>query len=154
DHHGVAGDSYSHAELVPRLRVGGLEVRLLAPEPATAHEDVGRPRLRGRVVALVPVHPGASAGLVLGADHHGVAVDSHADAKDVPWVRIGCFEVRLLGPDPPGAHEDVRRAGTGRAVVELVPVDPCGRAVVVGGSHHHGVPRDGHAHAETVPHLR
>ena len=97
DDHGVAVDRDARAEMVARISVGGLEVGLLAPRRAVAHEDVGRAGVLGAVVALVAVHPSGTAGLTPRPDHHRVARHRYRAGEAVHRVGGGGFEIGLLG---------------------------------------------------------
>ena len=47
DHEGIARDGHGLAKAIIRIRVARLQVGLLAPEGAAAHEDIGRAGPRG-----------------------------------------------------------------------------------------------------------
>src|SRR2546426_11038393 len=85
--------------------VGSFEIRLLAPVCPVAHEDVGRARVPGVVVRLVPVDAGGAAILPRRTDHHRVARDRNRPAEVLVITKffsrcwysgVGGFDVSLL----------------------------------------------------------
>ena len=77
----VAADGDGVPELGAHRRIGGLQVCLLDPVGAVAHEDVSRAGAVHGVVVLVAVHAAGAAGFVRSADHHRVAVAADGGAE-------------------------------------------------------------------------
>ena len=69
---------------------------------------------------------------VMCADDHGVARHRHRDTELVTRIGVGSFQIGLLTPGRPVAHENVGRSGLLRVVVVLIAVDPSGVAVLNG----------------------
>ena len=150
DHNCVAKNRNPVAERVHRPGVGSFKVCLLAPVGAFTYEDVCRARVRGAVASLVPIDPRRVAVLVEGSNHDGVARDRDRPAEPVLCPRVGGFEIRLLDPVCPVAHEDVGRARVPGVVVRLVPVDAGGAAILQRRTDHHRVARDRNRPAEVL----
>ncbi len=126
DGNGVAVDRHRGAELGGPGSVAGVQLRLLCPAAAAAHEDVGSPRVRRPVV---------DAGR---ADHRGIAADGHRHTEGVVCDRIVRVKLRLLYPIGTAAFEDVRRTGVDGAVV------------ILRGADDRGVTAEGYGDAEVV----
>ncbi len=136
------------AKLVICLGVGGFQVGLLAPGGAAAGEDIGRPGIGGRVVALVSVHPGGIAVLLPRPDHH-VSRRWPPSGQNIICPGVGGFQVGLLAPGGAAAGEDIGRPAADSRVVALVPVHPGGIAVFSIRPDHQRVAGDGHRLSQT-----
>ena len=103
----VAGNRHGGPEAVARVRVGSLQIGLLAPHARGAGEDVGCAGQAGGVVALVTVDPGRVAFFAGSADHDGVAVNIDRHAENVLDIGIGRFQVGLLAPHTRRSSEHI-----------------------------------------------
>ena len=77
DHYRLARDRQRNTELVKTIGIGSLQIGLVAPGGASAHEDIGRPGKGGRVIGLVAIYPDRIAVLSKCSDHYRVARDRH-----------------------------------------------------------------------------
>ena len=138
------------AEAVARVRVRGLEVGVLDPCRSRPAVDVGGSGVRSSIAELIPIDPLGHAALPPGADQDGVARDRHRLPEAVVRARIRGLQVGLLGPRGPGPAEHVGGPGAERGVVARVAIDAGRPAVLLGGAHHHRVPRHRHRESEAV----
>ena len=118
---GVAVYGHGRAKQIRRLCVRRFEVRLLAPHPARAGENIGRPSDTGRIIRLVAIDPRGVAIFADGSHDDGVAVYGHGGAIQVIPPCVRRFEVV--------AGEEGLDGG------------PIGRAQAIGGA---GLPRQRH----------
>src|SRR5262249_36047141 len=94
----VSGHAHGGSEAIEGARVGGLEVGVLAPARAAAHEDVGRAGAGSAVVRLVAVDSRRATGLLVRADDRRLARQRHGLAEHVPGIGVRRLEIGLLAP--------------------------------------------------------
>ena len=153
-HHRVPEDRHPIAENIPRLRIRRLQIRLLEPRPATAHEHIRRPRRRPGVIALVPVHPGGAAALRVRSHHDRIPRDRQRIPEQITAPGVRRLQISLLRPHAPAPHKNICRSGPRSALVVLVPVHPRRRTRLYRRPHHHRIPTQAHRRTKLIRRAR
>ena len=124
-------------ELIVEPRIRGLQIGLLAPGGAVAHENVGRTRLIG-VFVRKGVHSRAVAVLVVCAYHDGIPGNGDRSAEEIAQIGIRSFKIGLLRPNAGGLDEDIGRAGFSPCIV-IRRIHTRAVTILQMGAHHGGV---------------
>jgi hypothetical protein len=115
------------------LRIGGFQIALLTPGAPATSKHVGGSGIASDIVRnAIDTHRAAV--LVISSNHDGVAIYGDTSAKEVIGIRIGGFQIGLLGPGASGTGKHIGGPRIEGIVIRRVAIDTAGVAILKPGA--------------------
>ena len=111
DDDGIAGDGCRKPKIVTAVGIRGLEISLLRPGVAIPDKDIDSSGTKGGVVSLIAVDSIGITVFVGCSDENGIPCDRDGFSKVVKGIRIGGFQISLLGPGVTIPDKDIGSSG-------------------------------------------